>query len=274
LKTLTQPQPKEVSKHQVHWPEYGAEFLGTAFLLLAGLSAVVLDFGAHSPVAAALPSASWRLLLTGLLFGGSGSLVAISPPGKLSGAHLNPMVTLGFWALGKVHHHDLFGYMGGQFAGATFGALLVRLLWRHEALTVNVGVTLPGAGVPLWAAGLGEAGATFALITTIFLFVSHHKTARWTPLAVWLLVAALVWQEAPLSGTSMNPARSFGPALVAWIWHDLWLYFVAPTIGMLMAVGAFRLGIWQRPDVVTAKLFHNYEYRTIFKNLILHPETL
>ncbi len=101
-----------------NWPEYGAEFLGTAFLLFAGLSAVILDFGGGSPVAHILPDKSARLLLTGLLFAGSGSLVAISPLGKLSGGHINPAVSLAFWLQGKMHHFDLGGYMLGQVLGA------------------------------------------------------------------------------------------------------------------------------------------------------------
>src|SRR5512135_2892767 len=115
-----------------HWPEYGAEFLGTAFLLFAGLSAVILDFGTGSPVARVLPDKSARLLLTGLLFAGSGSLVAISPLGKLSGGHINPAVSLAFWLQGKMHHVDLGGYISGQFLGAVIGSLLVALVWRER----------------------------------------------------------------------------------------------------------------------------------------------
>src|SRR5450631_3098888 len=103
---------------QLHWPEYGAELLGTAFLVFAGLSAVVFDFGKGLPLSTLLPDPGLRRLLTGLLFAGSGSLVAISPFGKLSGAHINPSVSLAFWAHGKMHHYDLIGYIVAQFLGA------------------------------------------------------------------------------------------------------------------------------------------------------------
>src|SRR5207244_6798109 len=93
-------------KH-LHWFEYGAELLGTAFLVFAGLSAVVFDFGTGSPLAQVLPDMSIRRLITGLLFAGSGALVAISPLGKLSGGHINPVVSLAFWVQGKMHHFDL-----------------------------------------------------------------------------------------------------------------------------------------------------------------------
>jgi aquaporin Z len=78
---------------QLHWPEYGAELLGTAFLFFAGLSAVAFDFGAGSPLARIIPDESTHLLITGLLFAGAGSLVAVSPLRKLSGVHINPAVT-------------------------------------------------------------------------------------------------------------------------------------------------------------------------------------
>ncbi len=124
---------------RLHWPEYGAEFLGTAFLVLFGLSAVVFDFGKGLPLRTLVPDASLRRLITGLLFAGSGSLVAISPFGKLSGAHINPSVSLSFWAQGKMHHLDIIGYIGGQFLGAIFGEALLVLIWgsTHKALPMG-----------------------------------------------------------------------------------------------------------------------------------------
>jgi aquaporin Z len=254
-------------KH-LHWFEYGAELVGTAFLLFAGVSAVVFDFGTGSPLAHVLPDPSARRLITGLLFAGSGSLVAISPLGKLSGAHINPAVSLAFWLQGKMHHFDLGGYILGQFLGAIVGSLLVILVWGGErAASVGIGRTVPGAGYPLWLVFLAEVSLTFVLVLSIFLFVSSHRLMRWTPLMVWLLVAVMVWLEAPISGTSLNPARSFGPALVSWFWHDHWLYWIAPLIGALLAVGAFRLLPMGKRDVLTGKLFHVPHYRSIFKNV-------
>jgi aquaporin Z len=80
-------------------------------------------------------------------------------------------------------------------------------------------------------------------------------------------VAGMVWLEAPISGTSLNPARSFGPALVSWLWHDHWLYWVAPPLGALLAVGAFRLSMARKRDVLTGKLFHVPHYRSVFMNV-------
>jgi len=253
-------------KH-LHWFEYGAELVGTAFLLFAGVSAVVFDFGAGSPLVSVVPDKSVRLLITGLLFAGSSSLVAISPLGKLSGGHINPAVTLAFWAQGKMHPFDLGGYILGQFLGAITGTLLVVLLWRGKAASVGDGATIPGAGYPLWAVFLVEVSLTFLLVLCIFFFVSSPRLMRWTPLMVWILLAMMVWLAAPISGTSLNPARSFGPALVSWSRHEQWLYWVAPPMGALLTVGAFRLLAISERDVLTGKLFHVQHYRSVFRNV-------
>lgn len=252
---------------RLHWPEYGAELLGTAFLVFAGLSAVTFVLGSPSPLAAIVPGSGLRRLIAGLLFAGCGSLVAVSPLGKLSGAHINPVVSLAFWLHGKMHRHDLAGYLAAQFVGAALGAAMLVLIWRDRAASIHNGITAPAAGYPIWGVFFMELGLTFLLLLAIFLFVSSHRLMRWTPLMTWFLVALIVWLEAPFSGTSLNPARSFGPALVSWYWQAQWLYFTAPPLGAALAVGCFRLlnraGIG---DVLTAKMFHAPHYRSIFKN--------
>ncbi len=257
----------EKLRKQLHWSEYGAELLGTAFLVFVGLSAVVFDFGKSLPPSSLIPSASLRRLITGLIFAGSGSLVAISPFGKLSGAHINPSVSLAFWAQGKMKHIDLIGYILAQFLGAIVGELLLVFVWGNYAHSVNNGMTLPGAGYPLWLVFLAETGLTCLLVLLIFLFVSSHRLMRWTPLMNWFLVATMVWLEAPISGTSLNPARSIGPALITWLWTSQWLYCVAPPLGGLLAVALFRLISIGERDVLTGKLFHVSHYRSIFKNV-------
>ena len=253
---------------QLHWPEYGSELLGTTFLVFIALSAVIFTFGSGSLLATVLPNTSARRLVTGLMLAASGPLVAISPLGKLSGAHLNPAVSLAFWLQGKMHPHDLFGYLVSQLLGAVLGAGIAVLAWRGQSARVHNGVTAPGVGYPIWSVFLLEMGLTCLLVLAIFLFVSSHRLMRWTPLMTWLLVAFIYWQAAPISGSSLNPARSLGPALISWFWYDQWVYVLASPIGALLAVGLFRLlskiGIH---DVLTAKLFHAPRYRCIFKNV-------
>ena len=112
-----------------HWAEWACELVGTALLLVGGLSAICLDFAPGSPVAAWVPGHSARLAVTGLLFAGTGSLVAVTPLGRRSGAHLNPVVTVVFWLRGHVHPHDLAGYVIAQVAGTLVGTTLVRWWW-------------------------------------------------------------------------------------------------------------------------------------------------
>ena len=267
IEQQTQANETSTFLKQLHWPEYGAELLGTGLLIFVGLSAVVFDFGKGLPPSGLIPDVSLRRLITGLVFAGSGSLVAISPFGKLSGAHINPSVSLAFWAHGKMKHLDLIGYIVAQFLGAIIGETLLLLVWGKYAHSVTNGMTLPGAGYPLWLVFVAEMSLTCVLVLLIFLFVSSHRLMRWTPLMNWFLVATMVWLESPISGTSLNPARSIGPALLTWLWTLQWLYCVAPPLGGLLAVGLFRLISVGEHDVLTGKLFHAPRYRSIFKNV-------
>jgi aquaporin Z len=244
-----------------HWTEWWCEYAGTALLLLGGLSAVFLDFGPDSPVAPHLRAHSARLLLTGLLFAGSGSLVALSGIGRRSGAHLNPAVTIAFFTQRKVHPHDVAGYICFQLLGAVSASLLLRWLWRGQALALHQGVTQPGHGLGDVAAAGVEMVMTAGLVLTIFFMTSYRRTARFTPLATWLLVASLVWQVAPYTGTSLNPARSFSPALVAPLWANLWVYIAGPVAGALLA--ALIFAGFRETNVLTAKLFHDVRYRSV-----------
>ncbi|MCC5668192.1 aquaporin [Nostoc sp. CHAB 5784] len=255
---------------QLHWAEYAAELLGTALLVFVGLSAVVFNFSAGLPMEQWIPDRSSRLLLTGLMFAGTGSLIAISPLGKLSGAHINPALSLAFWVRGKMHRIDFVGYVFGQFLGAILGATVLIGVWKEYATNVKNGMTLPSNSYSLGVVFLAEVSMTFLLVFAIFIFLSQHRLLRWTPLMTWLLVATMVWLESPISGTSLNPARSFGPAFVSGNWQDQWIYGIAPSLGSLLAVGAFHflkvIGT-HKQDILTCKLFHVPHYRSIFKNV-------
>jgi len=245
-----------------HWSEWAAEGLGTGILVLGGLSAVCLDFGTGSPMLHLVPSSSLRLLITGLLFAGSGSLVAISPLGRLSGAHLNPAVTLAFWTSGHVSRSDLLGYLASQVLGALLAVGVLRLAWGQVAVGLQDGRTSPHPGVSPWAAVGIEALMTAILVGAIFGFTSSARTARWTPLALWIVIALLVWQGAPYTGCSLNPARSLAPAVISADFSSLWIYLVGPPLGALAAAWLFvsaPLGL--RP--VTAKLFHDIAYPSV-----------
>lgn len=250
---------------RLNWAEYGAEFLGTAFLIVAGLSAVVFNLGENSPIEQIIPSKGDRLMLTGLLFAGSASLFAITPPGKLSGAHVNPVVSLAFWIQGKMYFLDVVGYIVAQFLGAILGAVLIVAVWGDYAATVENGATLPQPGYPLWYVFAVEVFTTFLLVLSILIFVSSRRLMCWTPLMTWLLIALIVRLTAPITGTGLNPARSFGPALVSGFWREQWLYFAAPTLGAVLSVVVFRLLYRSKHKVLTGKLFHVPHYRCIYR---------
>ncbi len=244
--------------------EWCCEFAGTALLLLGGLSAVCLDFSTGSPVASAIPDHSARLLVTGLLFAGTGSLVTISPLGRRSGAHLNPAVTLAFYRRGHVHEADLAGYVVAQVAGAFAGTALVKWWWGARARSVSLGATHPGHGLDAAGAACVEALMTFVLVASILLMVSSPKTAKWTPLLLWFVIAALVWQGAPFTGTSLNPARSLAPAVLAPSTGQLWVYLVGPPLGAIAAAAV--IGLLPGIETLTAKLFHDHRYPSVMRS--------
>lgn len=246
-------------------PEYVAEFLGTACMVFFGLSAVVFDFAAGLPMERWIPDHSTRLLITGLCFAATGSLVAISPLGRLSGAHINPSVSLAFLLLGKMTFRDFAGYVIAQMLGGIAGAAMLEGVWKKHAISVHNGMTIPNPAWPLWEVFAFEVWLTGLLVLLIFIFVSNRRLMRWTPLMTWILVAMMVWLEAPISGTSLNPARSFGPALISGSWTNQWLYLVAPPLGGVLGFLAFRLGAQAGREVLTGKLFHAPNYRTLFK---------
>jgi len=239
-----------------HWRIWGAEALGTGLMVLAIVLAAGLTLGDGSPAAEALPSRGARFLALGVIIGPCVALIAVSPLGRISGAHLNPALTLGFWALGRVCAADLAGYVAAQATGALGGALVARLV-LPGSVTDSIGgaVTHPSL---TRAGALGvEAGMTALLVGVVLAFVSSERLARWTPLAIVPLLAAIIWLGSPLTSASLNPARSAGPALAFADLTDLWLYLLAPPLGALAVALTWRL---RETGPKTAKLFHDPRY--------------
>jgi aquaporin Z len=240
---------------KIPWSLLLAELAGTALLIAAGVSIVILDFGRASPVVTLLPDAGTRRLVTGFLFGTTGGLIAVSIIGKVSGAHINPVVTLAFWLEGKMSARHALSYVVAQLAGGTLGALPL-LAWGPMGSSVGFGVTLPGAGYSAWTAALGEMITTFALIVGLFTFVGHRRIRPFTPLLFPFLYAVMVYLEAPVSGTSTNPARSFGPMLVSRDYQGWWVYWIGPAVGASLGVAFLKLPGLRRLEREVAKLYH------------------
>ncbi len=126
----------------IPWTKFWAELAGTALLLMIGLSIVIFMFGTGSPMAEYIPSIKMRQAITGFLFGGTGALIAISPLGKTSGAHINPIVTMSFWLYKKIKTSEALVYIIAQLIGAVIGTLPLLawgetgpkyIIWHHTA---------------------------------------------------------------------------------------------------------------------------------------------
>ncbi|HEV2436041.1 MAG TPA: aquaporin [Verrucomicrobiae bacterium] len=250
---------------KIPWQPYLSELIGTALLVGIGLSFVIFDFGQGSPVAVILPDAGMRRLLTGFLFGATGAAIAYSRVGKVSGAHINPVVTLAFYSKGKLSGRDTLGYIPAQFAGAILGSIPL-LFWGQQGRSVDFGGTTPGTGYTIWAALLGEVITTVGLIVGLFVFLGHRRLRQYTPLLFPFLYAVMVYLEAPVSGTSTNPARSLGPSVISGVWSGWWIYFAGPLIGMFIGLGLHQFSWLKRFEVEIAKIHHfNLDRYGIFK---------
>ncbi len=156
--------------------------------------------------------------------------------GRRSGAHFNPAITLTFLRLGKIGRVDAAFYIAAHFAGATGGVALAALALGKllAAPKVEYAVTVPGVGGPL-GAFVAETFMAALLMATVLVTSNRPRLAPWTAWLVGLLIACYIVLFAPVSGFSINPARTFGSAVLAHIWTAIWIYFSAPLIGMFAA---------------------------------------
>jgi aquaporin Z len=186
-----------------------------------------------------------------------------SPWGKRSGAHLNPSFSWTFYRLGKIQFWDAAFYSFAQFIGGISGVALTAI-FLHKFVahrSVHYAATLPGESGTI-VAFLAELGISFLMMTTVLL-VSNSKFNRHTAFCAAILVATYITFEAPISGMSMNPARTFGSALPAMEWNSLWIYFLAPPIGMFLAAEAY-VAVKGAKKVYCAKIHHQNNQRCIF----------
>jgi aquaporin Z len=233
------------------------------FMISACAFVVLLDYPS-SPVRLALPDVGLRRLLIGLAMGSTAVALIYSPWGMQSGAHFNPATTLTFFRLGKVRRRDAIAYIGAQFAGAAAG---VGVAWailgaRLADPATHFAATVPGpTGIAV--AFLAEVVISFLLMSVVLRVSNHGRFARYTGLCAGMMVALFITVEGPLSGMSMNPARTLGSALFAREWTALWIYFLAPPAGMLAAAELY-LRQRGREAVFCAKLHHQNRKRCIF----------
>jgi aquaporin Z len=260
----TAPELGALASLRLHWPEYLIEagLLG-AFMVSACVFGILY---AHpsSPVRQAISSSLLRGFLGGISMGATAFCIFYSPWGKRSGAHINPSVTLTFLRLRKVRPWDAIFYIAAQFLGAVCGVSLVAKFLRPEVShpAVRYVATTPGAYGPLLAF-VAEFVMAMGIMSVVLHVSNHPRLSRYTGACASVLVATYITFEAPISGMSMNPARTFGSAFPSGIWNYFWIYLTAPLLGMLTAS---QLYLWQKGhrSVRCAKLHHDNDKRCIF----------
>ncbi len=204
-----------------------AEFSGTFGLVFIGTGALVVNEMTGGDISHVGVSLSFGLTVLAMIYAF----------GDVSGAHINPAVTVGFWASGRLDGRRVPGYVVAQCAGALTASGAVRMLFPTAA---SLGGTVPS----------GSSAQAFVLeiiLTLILMLVilSVSFGAKETGLLAGVAIGAVIAFEAlfagPVSGASMNPARSLGPAIIAGEIHSLWVYLVAPVLGALLAVPFYRV---------------------------------
>jgi aquaporin Z len=217
------------------------------------------------------PVTSWPLSpiarrgVMGVAMGLTATALIYSPFGQRSGAHMNPALTLAFLRLKKIAPPDAAGYLVAQFLGAAAGVLIALSALRGlpADLSVNYVATLPGpdgAGV----ATAAEAAISFVLMLTVLIVSNSPRFARFTGVCAGCLVAIYVTVESPISGMSMNPARTLAPAVLTHTLGTLWVYIVGPLVGMFAAAELF-IRFRGAHAVRCAKLHHPAHRPCIFR---------
>jgi aquaporin Z len=247
------------------WALYAIEAALLATFMISACFFTFLLEHPHSPLHGVIASAFIRRALIGISMGVTAIALIYNPLGKRSGALMNPAMTLTFVRLGRIHRFDAMGYIAAQFIGGAVGVLVMRIAvadWvTHDS--VHFVATTPGmAGLP--AAWMSEFVISFALVTVVLVVNRSPQLARFTGLFAGFLVATYIAFEAPLSGMSMNPARTFGSAIVGGIWFGWWIYFTAPVLAMLAAV-ELQIRLNPEPRRLCGRLSHDPHTPSMFK---------
>jgi aquaporin Z len=245
---------------QRHWRLYVDEGVELAIFMISACFFSVWLFDPAFPALHLLPGSAVRRLLMGISMGATAILIIRSPMGKRSGAHFNPAITLTYFRLGKIDKWDAGFYVVSQFIGGIFGVGLSALCLRGSLAvpTVDYAVTVPGWGGTA-AAFCAEYFMAALLMLVVLWFSNRPQLAQYTSYLVGVLIVFYVFVFAPVSGFSINPARTTGSAVFANVWTAVWLYFVAPPFGMMTSAELY-LRIYGMESVLCAKLHPDPSY--------------
>jgi aquaporin Z len=230
LRALELPWSRDFDDPRLEWRRLFSEFFGTFFLVLVGAGGAVVDAASDGQIGRAAGVTAPGLVVLGVIL----------YMGTVSGAHLNPAVTIAFSLRGDFPWRRVPGYILTQLVAASAAVLVLRALFGDVG---GLGATLPGDGFTDVQAVMIELLLTLGLVSVILGTASTaQNVGPMSALAVggYIILAGL-WSS-PISGASMNPARSFGPALISGDFSAYWVYLVGPLLGGALAVGvAFLL---------------------------------
>jgi len=214
--------------------KWTAEVLGTFCLVFAGTGAIIVNDFSQGAITHAGVSATFGLIVFAMIY----------TFGPISGSHLNPAVTLGLWVSKQVEGREVVPYIVAQCLGAIAASLILRSMFPGHA---TFGATLPSGGI--WRAFVFELFLSWMLMLVILKSSDRNNPQR---AYAGFVIGAVVGLEAlfggPISGASMNPARSLGPAIASGAISDLWIYWTAPCVGMVLAVFTNRLVMLTPPE--------------------------
>jgi aquaporin Z len=229
LLELEFPGARDFDDPTLEWRRLFAEFFGTFLLVLAGAGAVVVGAMSHGAVSQSAMAVAPGLMVTAIVLF----------MGAVSGAHLNPAVSVGFAVRGDFPWRRVPGYVLIQLCGAVAACLF---LWLALGKQGALGSTEPGSGVTAWQAMLIELALTVGLVSTVLGTASKAQNiGPLSALGVGAYIALAGLWAGPISGASMNPARSFGPDLVRLDFANYWLYVVGPLAGAAVATAIARV---------------------------------
>lgn len=224
------------------WRASLAEFIATLLFIFLGAGTVVVTGGLMKE---GLTSA--RLVAIALAHGFAIALL-VAATAKVSGGHINPAVTFGALITGKINVGKAVMYVVAQLVGAIVGAVLLKLV-IPAAAQGNLGAHGLGAGITAGGGLLAEIVLTFALVFVVFATAMDPKgLGHLAPAAIGLTVLVDHLIGVPVTGASMNPARSFGPALVAGAWNNHWIYWVGPLVGGALAALVYEFFFLRRKE--------------------------